>query len=876
MSTNDDGEPQGDLTAEQPMELQEGPPGGLESGPSVDAERLRDVFETLEAIRSDAIDGYVVTTPAGERVVLAGLGVERPYQLMVEGMSEGAATVAPDGTILYTNRRLRAMLGRGDASLAGQSFFSLLEAQHGSVLRAVFEDGVDAEWRGDIVMRAADGAVVPVRLSLASLTLGDDRVVRSLLLTDLRDQQRTDVIVAEGRLAQCILEQASEAIVVCDENGVVRQVNREALRLCGGRDPRGRPFTEALQLELDEPEGPPQIADLLRGQAQRLRFRVTNDGAAMQLMASASRLFGADGRSIGAVVTLTDLTDLHRATERLERHARRQRWISELGHAALAGARLPELVQSSRAALCGMLEGTRARITGAIENADALDADAAAHTSLVRRAIETSDALLGHVEVDPGSGRVLAPDDVGFIETIASLLSLAAERQGLHDKLHHQAHHDALTGLPNRVLLEDRLQQALARATRDGTLVAVLFIDLDRFKQVNDTLGHDSGNEVLTEVASRLLRHVRSSDTIARVGGDEFVMIHTDLTNAGHASAIARGVMETLARPIRVGRHSVRMRATVGISLYPHDGADTATLLMASDTAMYHGKRGGRNTIRHFTQEMYELASAQRELEYEFHAALNNGELELHFQPQVSARTGELRGIEALARWRHPRRGWIAPSQFVPVAEELGLATEFGSWALTEACRQSAPWLNGTTGLQHVSVNVSPTQFVRADFIDVVAAALRGAGLDPRHLELEVTEGIVLHDIETVIKRLAALRALGVRIALDDFGTGYSSVGTLRKLPLDRLKVDKAFMESDGNDPSTRNEQRAVLSAITTLAQTFGLLVTVEGIETEAQFEMARAAGCDDVQGFLFGRPRAADQVVSHGPGWKLRLPARG
>jgi diguanylate cyclase (GGDEF)-like protein len=837
-----------------------------------EADLIREAVQTLDAIRRDTIDGYVVTTPAGERVVLAGGGSERPYQLMVDGMSEGAATVATDGTVLYANRRLGEMLGRNGASLTGCSFFSFVEAQHGSVLRAVFEDGVDAEWRGDVVMHVPEAGDVPVHLSITSLTLGDGNVVRSLLLADLRDQRRTDAIVAEGRLAKCILEQASEAIVVCDQDGIVRQVNREALRLSAGRDPRGQPFIEAFAF--DGSDDTPELADLLRGHARRVRARgAGRQSAALQLMVSAAPLHGADGRALGSVVTLSDLTELHQATERLERYARHQRWTSELSRAALAGARLPELMESCRTALSAMLEGATVRITGAFENADPAAVTACADANVVRRAIATSDALLGHVEVDPGEGRCLAADDVGFVETIASLLCLTAERQGLTDKLHYQAHHDALTGLPNRALLEDRLQQALARAARDGTHVAVLFIDIDRFKQVNDTFGHEVGDNVLVEIASRLRRHVRSSDTIARVGGDEFVMVHADLASAELARAIAVDVIETLAQPLRLERRSVKLRATVGISIYPIDGSDASTLLMASDTAMYHGKRGGRNTIRHFEREMYELATVQRDLEYEFHAALSGGKLELHFQPQVSARSGTLRGIEALARWRHPRRGWIEPSRFVPVAEELGLVTEFGTWALQEACRQAAPWLKGAAGPQRVSVNVSPTQCMRPDFIDVVAAALRGADLQPCHLELEVTEGIVLHDIDTVIRRLADLRALGVRIALDDFGIGYSSVGTLRKLPLDRLKIDKAFVELDDGGSTTRDEQRAVLSAITTLAQTFGLLVTVEGIETEAQLEMARGVGCDDVQGYLLGRPRSAAAVGTPATGWRLARP---
>jgi diguanylate cyclase (GGDEF)-like protein/PAS domain S-box-containing protein len=830
------------------------PPGGEPPEHDV-AERLRDAEELLAAIRSASVDAFVVVTGDQERVVFTDQGVERPYRAIVEGMTEGAATLAPDGTILYANEGLATMVGIAAERLVGTSFLDLADVHADSLARLALTRA-ETTWRGDVSLRAAAGTVVPTRVSLAPLTLANGRVVTSAVVTDLRDQRRADAVAAEGQLTARVLDQASEAIVVCDEAGRVRQVNREALQLHGPGDPIGKAFADAFALEVDPAS---EALEWRSRHVHRLPVRLRGPEGSLRLLLSASPLAAPDGEGLGTVVTMTDVTAMQAAAERLEGHVRRQRMSADLGRAALTGVALPELVRDCSATLGSLLGRASVQAWGEFIATPAPPARAERGTT-VRREVVTSAGVVGYLEVDTGPTRCLTTDEVDLIDSLVSLLSLAAEQRHLHDLLSFQAHHDDLTGLPNRVLLEDRLRQAVARSHREGTHVAILFIDLDRFKHVNDTLGHEAGNDVLVQIGERLTRHVRETDTVARWGGDEFVVVHGDLRDANDALPLADALAKALARPFTVAGRSVTVRATVGISSYPRDGDDIATLIAKSDSAMYHGKRGGRNTVRVYSQHLHDLTLARLERERDLQAAVLDHGLELHFQPQVSTR-GVLRGVEALVRWKHREHGWIPPSQFVPMIEELGLAGELGAWALEQACRRAAPWTTRPGGPARVSVNVSPSHVVRQDFVATVERALAGAGLAPEHLELEVAEGIMIHDREIVVEALTRLRAMGVTIALDDFGLGYSPVGSLRSLPLDRLKVDKSFVDTRSEPTGSHQDQLAVLIGITTMAQALRLSVTIEGVETEAELDMARLAGCDEVQGYLLGGPVPASAI---------------
>jgi len=417
-----------------------------------------------------------------------------------------------------------------------------------------------------------------------------------------------------------------------------------------------------------------------------------------------------------------------------------------------------------------------------------------------------------------------------------------------------RAHHDALTGLPNRVLLSERLQQELAHARRADSQLALLFLDLDRFKSVNDILGHDGGDQLLREAAERLGACVRECDTVARLGGDEFVVLLTDLSSPQQAAKLAGQVLSKLSQPFQIANNECFVGASIGIAVFPADGAMAEELLKHADMAMYRAKAAGRGRFVFFEESMNIDQRERALMERELRLAIERDQLSVHYQPRVDLRDGRLLGAEALLRWHHPELGWVPPATFIPLAEDVGLIEEIGPWVLRHVCAQLADWQAAGYAIGTVAVNVSGRQFRSSDLVAQVRLALESTGLAPHALELEVTEGVLIDNVEAVIELLSRIKQTGVSIALDDFGTGYSSMAYLRRLPIDVLKIDQSFVRDLAHD----EDARSIVQAIVALAHALHKSVVAEGVETLVQADLLRALGCEEAQGYYFSRPVTA------------------
>jgi diguanylate cyclase (GGDEF)-like protein/PAS domain S-box-containing protein len=451
-----------------------------------------------------------------------------------------------------------------------------------------------------------------------------------------------------------------------------------------------------------------------------------------------------------------------------------------------------------------------------------------------------------------------------------SLVQDVTERQQLHHKLVHQAHHDMLTGLPNRLLLLDRMEQALASAARRGKKAAMICLDIDRFKQINDTYGHAIGDLCLKQVAERLKSRLRAEDTVARSGGEEFTVVVGDLVSADDATRVVQDLLISLRRPLIADQYPVDLTASFGIAMYPDHGVDAAALWRSADAAMYRVKRSGGNDYVLVSQEISQSTTEANELELFMRRALKDGGLEMYYQPEYRA-DGSICGLEALLRLQHPKFGMVSPDRFIPIAEESGLIVPVGNWVLREVCRQSKEWRKRGLDVPRIAINVSPLQFMRMDFSRQVRQAVRETGVAPDTLEIEMTETTVMRNLEDLARQMRDLADLGVHFSVDDFGTGYSSLQHLHQLPIERLKIDRSFVERVCEINGTGALVRAILS----LAHSLGLQVVAEGVEREEQAEALAAMKCDIMQGFLFARPSPAKDIpalirLGHAPtSWK-------
>jgi diguanylate cyclase (GGDEF)-like protein len=546
-----------------------------------------------------------------------------------------------------------------------------------------------------------------------------------------------------------------------------------------------------------------QAVDALKLQNQRF-------GAALDNMSQGLCLFGADQRLVVCNDRFTRMFDLPLAE-------------------TLVGMRLDEFIARA--------EPFRSMTTGAIQRAEAYV-----------RLSTSPDVDMMHLEC--ADGRVLTVaheplDDGGFVHTFEDVTS----RRIAEDRIVHLATHDALTDLPNRVLLRQRLEASLSAGHGNGNgACAVLCLDLDRFKPVNDTLGHAAGDAVLQQVTQRLRENVRSLDTVARLGGDEFAVVFAGVEAPERAEALAQRLVQEISRPYSIGGHDVIIGVSIGIAMAPRDGVDPERLIKSADMALYHAKKEGRGRFCFFEAQMDALAQTRRALEMDLRNALDQGELEAHYQPLIALETREVCGFEALMRWNSPTRGRVPPDVFIPLAEELGLIGRMGAWILHEACRAATKWPASVK----IAVNVSAKQFKHGALLEVVSDALAASGLPAQRLELEITETVLMDHERGTLDLLHALRALGVSIVMDDFGTGYSSLAYLRSFPFDKVKIDRSFVSGLGRQA----DAMAIVRAVTGLCNSLGIPSTAEGVETGEQLDLLDGEQCTQVQGYLFSKPR--------------------
>jgi diguanylate cyclase (GGDEF)-like protein/PAS domain S-box-containing protein len=784
-------------------------------------------------------------------------------------------------TIARCNRRFEEMFGYASGDAEGASwrdvYFTDEEYERIASIYPELDDG--RTHSREHFLRRRDGSGFWCSVSARAVFPGDPARGYVFLMEDITERRRADEALERAvREQDAVLQNVLIGIAFVRERTVVR-CNRRFEEIFGYAGGELVGASTRFMFESDEAfdaGGDPLYEAVWRGETQHIeRAHVRKDGTRIWCSISGRAVQPADP-SQGSVWLFEDITQEREAEERIERALAEQELILDNATVGIAFVRdrvvqrcnrfLEEMLGAGPGELVG--QGTALffasdeewRIAGASSVSTPPGETFGGEARFVRRDGSQFICRARGRRIDSGEGGqewIWSYEDVTAEREAQSQVRAAREAlertveerttelRDAQARAQHLADHDALTGLPNRRLLEDRLTQALALSRRNRKQTAVMFVDLDRFKGINDSLGHAAGDALLKEVSRRLVNQLRVGDTICRIGGDEFVIVLPEVKRSSDVAQVAAKVIEQLAAPVVVDSRDLIVTASIGIAVFPDDGDDAETLIRSADAAMYYAKELGRANYQFFTAEMNQAASRRLALETELRRAVAREELVLHYQPMVEAKSGRLAGYEALLRWQHPERGLVVPADFIHLAEETGLILRIGEWALREACRWAAA--EGA----HVAVNISPRQFADAKLADTVAAALGASSLSPGFLELEITESTAMQHTDATLEALETLKALGVTIAIDDFGTGYSSLAYLRRFPVDRLKVDRSFVAEVPADA----EQAAIVSAIVALAHALDIEVVAEGVETEAQRDYLTRCGCDFIQGYLIGRP---------------------
>jgi diguanylate cyclase (GGDEF)-like protein/PAS domain S-box-containing protein len=797
-----------------------------------------------------------------------------------ERAAVGLIVVSPDGVFRQANPAFCAILGRPREEVEGSSFRRFthpddvaLDEQHLALALANQDLPPAVEKR---FMRP-DGTEVWVRRrsTVVRDASGNVRFIVTAI-TDLTEQRAKDQELAHAanelerhlHFTRALLDAIPNPVYFQDTEGRYQAYNRAWADVFGrGEEWAGRTVGEMF---------PPDLAALHQERDRMLLDRPssttyeavmpTGEGDKRQMLYNKVSFVDQRGEVAGVIGVVTDVTHYKETERALEASEARFRVLTESSLDLISIIHEDGTILYQSGALRTLVGYDPADTIGKSVY-DLIHRD---DVEVVREAIRrVVDGLQSHAPIEfrmrhrDGVWRTfesLGTNCLGnpHIGGVVFNSRDVTDRKVIQQRIQHLAYHDNLTGLPNRSLLQDRLQHSIARAERAGRKVAVLFIDLDNFKNINDTLGHDVGDELLRQVSRRLTECVRLEDTIARQGGDEFIVLLDSLDDSRGASVVAQKVLNSLRQPFVLGGGEQHVSGSVGIALYPEDGKDAQTLMKNADTAMFHGKSLGKNTYQYFTPQMNIAVKRRMTLESALRRAVMQKDFVLNYQPQINLETGEIIAVEALVRWKTEDSGTVMPGDFIPLAEETGLINEIGEWVLREGCRQAREWQDlGLSKERRIAINLSARQFGDRAFLDMVTRVLQDTKLDASCLELEITESQVMRQTEGMIQLLNRLAEMGVHLAIDDFGTGYSSLSYLKRLPIQKLKIDQSFIRDITVDPN----DTAIVVAIINMAKSLDLETIAEGVETAGQLALLRSKGCRVGQGFYFAAPLRAEAL---------------
>jgi diguanylate cyclase (GGDEF)-like protein/PAS domain S-box-containing protein len=789
-------------------------------------------------------------------------GSEQQHRLLFERNLAGVYRTTIDGRILDCNDAMARILGYSSRQeLMEQRAQELYQnpSDRADFISALRRDRMLTS--NEISLRRKDGRPCWL-IENVHLLDGEPEILEGTVI-DITDRKVTEVALRESEERyRLLVERMREGLAQASNEGVLEFVNDRFCEMVG----YAREELVGLQGELllAYPEDVALMREKtrlrLRHVADQYEVRVRRkDSTIIWLEIGGAPVVDASGNVIGSIGVHNEVTERRMAEEALRESEARYRLMAENSTDMISRT-------SSRGILLYASEASR-RLLG-YEPSELVghsfydflfeaDREEVRHlSSLIHESGPTTFAYRvvkkdGSLAWFETTSRSVRDAITGKVREIIGVSRDVTERKKVEEQIEYQAYHDALTGLPNRRLFRDRLTVALAHARRMKHPLAVMFLDLDRFKVVNDTLGHSVGDELLKTVGTRLLASLREEDSIARMGGDEFTVLLADLRTPDHAAKIAQKVLETVAQPLQIEGTELFITTSIGIALFPSDGDTAEALLANADHAMYRAKDAGRNSYQMFTPAMNSRALERLSLENDLRHALERNELELYYQPQINIATGRVTGVEALLRWNRPGFGLVSPMTFIPIAEETQLIVPIGEWVLREACRQAKEWQNDQGPGFRMAVNLSPRQFQHSDLPLVIGSALAASGLAPGDLELEITESLAMQNTTRTILTLQRLREMGVQIAIDDFGTGHSSLNYLRSFPIDSVKIDQEFVQ----EIEVSAADRAIVSAVIGMARGLRLRVIAEGVETDKQLEFLREQGCEEVQGYLFGEP---------------------